>query len=193
MKGVLIMPPHCDSMDGPVVKAAIAALNAGDVDLVLPFVPTEGEAEVVRAFQQVLPLHRQSDSAQEIADLHFFETVVRIHRAGEGAPYTGLKPAGLDVGPVIPVAERAIENGSPDELLKLLTETVRTEVTSRLAHAMELKRHAAHERNVEAAREYVEAMLGLQVWSHKLYLTAQGPAHIGAHEHEEGAEEIHKH
>ncbi len=193
MKGVLIMPPHCDSMDGPVVKAAIAALNAGDVDLVLPFVPTEGEAEVVRAFQQVLPLHRQSDSAQEIADLHFFETVVRIHRAGEGAPYTGLKPAGLDVGPVIPVAERAIENGSPDELVKLLTETVRTEVTSRLAHAMELKRHAAHERNVEAAREYVEAMLGLQVWSHKLYLTAQGPAHIGAHEHEEGAEEIHKH
>ena len=187
------MPPHCDSMDGPVVKAAIAALNAGDVDLVLPFVPTEGEAEVVRAFQQVLPLHRQSDSAQEIADLHFFETVVRIHRAGEGAPYTGLKPAGLDIGPVIPVAERAIENGSPDELLKLLTETVRTEVTSRLAHAMELKRHAAHERNVEAAREYVEAMLGLQVWSHKLYLTAQGPAHIGAHEHEEGAEEIHKH
>jgi uncharacterized protein DUF6448 len=193
MKGVLIMPPHCDSMDGPVVKAAIAALNAGDVDLVLPFVPTEGEAEVVRAFQQVLPLHRQSDSAQEIADLHFFETVVRIHRAGEGAPYTGLKPAGLDVGPVIPVAERAIENGSPDELVRLLTETVRTEVTSRLAHAMELKRHAAHERNVEAAREYVEAMLGLQVWSHKLYLTAQGPAHIGAHEHEEGAEEIHKH
>ena len=193
MKGVLIMPPHCDSMDGPVVKAAIAALNAGDVDLVLPFVPTEGEAEVVRAFQQVLPLHRQSDSAQEIADLHFFETVVRIHRAGEGAPYTGLKPAGLDVGPVIPVAERAIENGSPDELVKLLTETVRTEVTSRLAHAMELKRHAAHERNVEAAREYVEAMLGLQVWSHELYLTAQGPAHIGAHEHEKGAEEIHKH
>ena len=193
MKGVLIMPPHCDSMDGPVVKAAIAALNAGDVDLVLPFVPTEGEAEVVRAFQQVLPLHRQSDSAQEIADLHFFETVVRIHRAGEGAPYTGLKPAGLDIGPVIPVAERAIENGSPDELVRLLTETVRTEVTSRLAHAMELKRHAAHERNVEAAREYVEAMLGLQVWSHKLYLTAQGPAHIGAHEHEEGAEEIHKH
>ena len=187
------MPPHCDSMDGPVVKAAMAALKAGDVDLVLPFVPKMGEAEVIRAFQQVLPLHRQSDSAQEIADLHFFETVVRIHRAGEGAPYTGLKPAGLNVGPVIPVAERAIESGSPDELVRLLTETVRAEVTRRLAHAMELKRHAADERNVEAEREYVEAMLGLQVWSHKLYLTAKGPAHIGAHEHEEGAEEIHEH
>jgi hypothetical protein len=32
------MPPHCDSMDGPVVTAAIQALNAQDVDLILPYV-----------------------------------------------------------------------------------------------------------------------------------------------------------
>jgi uncharacterized protein DUF6448 len=185
------MPPHCDSMDGPVVKAAIQALNTGSVDYVLPFVPKEGETEVSRAFQQVLPLHKQAGSAKDVADLYFFETVVRVHRAGEGAPYTGLKPAGLDVGPVIPVAERAIESGSPDELVGLLTETVRAEITERLAHAMKLKRHATH--NVDAAREYVEAMLGLEVWSHKLYMTAKGPAHIGAHEHAEHAEGAHVH
>jgi hypothetical protein len=185
------MPPHCDSMDGPVVKAAIQALNARNVEYVLPYVPQEGEAEVVRVFQQVLPLHDQANVAKQVADLYFFETVVRIHRAGEGAPYTGLKPAGLDVGPVIPAAERAIESGSPDELVGLLTETIRAEVTERLAHTMELKRHATH--NVEAAREYVEAMLGLQVWSHKLYMTAKGPAHIGSHEHEEHGESVHNH
>lgn len=183
------MPPHCDSMDGPVVKAAIEALNKGDVALVLPYVPESGEAEVIRTFRQVLPLHRQSDSAQEIADLYFFETVVRIHRAGEGAPYTGLKPAGLDVGPVIPVAERAIESGSPNELASLLAEMVRAEVSGRLAHAMELKRHAGHTQNVEAMREYVEAMLGLEVWSHSLYLAVKAPAHVGSHEHGEGAHE----
>lgn len=188
------MPPHCDSMDGPVVKAAIEALNKGNVDLVLPFVPKTGEAEVTRTFQRVLPLHRQSDSAQEIADLHFFETVVRIHRAGEGAPYTGLKPAGLDVGPVIPVAERAIESGSPDELASLLAEFVRAEVTERLAHAMQLKRHAAHAQNVAATREYVEAMLGLEVWSHSLFLATKAAAHAGAHEHgEEHSEGAHEH
>jgi hypothetical protein len=32
------MPPHCDSLDGPVVTAARRALDAGNVDLVLPFV-----------------------------------------------------------------------------------------------------------------------------------------------------------
>ncbi len=185
------MPPHCDSMDGPVVKAAIQALNASNVEYVLPYVPQEGEAEVVRVFQQVLPLHKQAHGAKQVADRYFFETVVRIHRAGEGAPYTGLKPAGLDVGPVIPAAERAIESGSPDELVGLLTETIRAEVTERLARIIALKRHATH--NVEAARAYVEAMLGLQVWSHKLYLTAKGPAHIGSHEHEEHSESVHAH
>jgi hypothetical protein len=32
------MPPHCASIDGPVVKAAIRALDEGSVALVLPFV-----------------------------------------------------------------------------------------------------------------------------------------------------------
>ena len=43
---VVIMPPHCDSLDGPVVTAARRALDAGNVDVVLPFVPEQGEAEV---------------------------------------------------------------------------------------------------------------------------------------------------
>ena len=76
-------------------------------------------------------------------------------------------------------------------IIGLLTDTVRAEVKARLAHTMELKRHASH--SVEAAREYVEEMLGLQVWSHKLYMTVKGPAHIGSHEHEEQGESVHTH
>src|SRR5574341_192163 len=135
------MPPHCDSMDGPVVTAARKALDQKDVTLILPYVPKEGEEEVSRAFDKV-QMVRSSDGAvtREVADLYFFETVVRIHRAGEGAPYTGLKPAGLDVGPVIPEAERAIETGNPDALVKVLTDTVREEVHKRLHRVMHLKR-----------------------------------------------------
>ena len=110
------MPPHCDSMDGPVVTAARHALEAADVDMVLPFVHADGEAEVRAVFDTVMPVRALSSAAREVADRLFFETVVRIHRAGEGAPYTGLKPAGLSVGPVIPLAERAVETGSPDEV-----------------------------------------------------------------------------
>lgn len=175
------MPPHCDSMDGPVVTAARQALDAGDATLILPYVPKMGEAEVAQAFEKVLPLHRQGGDAKYVADQFFYETVVRIHRAGEGAPFTGLKPAGLDVGPVIPVAERAIETNSPDELAQTLVDIVRAEVLARFHHMAHLKLHA-HE-SVDAAREYVEAMLGLQVYSHKLYLSAKAHAHEGVHEH----------
>ena len=175
------MPPHCDSLDGPVVTPAKRALDEGDVNIVLPFVHAEGEREVIDAFKRALPLHRAGNGAKEVADLHFFETVVRVHRAGEGAPYTGLKPTGLSEGPIIPVADRAIETGSPDELVQALTAVVRGEVLRRFTDVMRLK---AHEHGpVAEAREYVEAMLGLVVYSHKLYLAAISGHHEGVHEH----------
>ena len=59
------MPPHCDSMDGPVVKAATAALEAGDVSVVLPFVPKESEREVADAFAKVIRMRRQSPQARQ--------------------------------------------------------------------------------------------------------------------------------
>jgi hypothetical protein len=177
------MPPHCDSIDGPVVKAARRALEAGNVDLVLPYVHREGEQEIIKTFEDVLPLTKNGTAAKELAERHFFETVVRVHRAGEGAPYTGLKPAGLDVGPVIPAAERAIEGGSLAELEQLLTELVRDELRWRFERVARLKATAYE--SVDDAREYVEAMLGLQVWSHKLYLCARAGPHQEGHEHRE--------
>ena len=170
------MPPHCDSLDGPVVTAARRALDEGEVAIVLPYVPTQAEPEVMAAFEQVLPVDQTGGSAGALADRWFFETVVRLHRAGEGAPYTGLKPAGQDEGPVIPVAERALQVGSADELVHVLTEVVADQAKTRLDGVMALKQQ--EHRSVAAAREYVEAMLGLQVWAHKLYLAAtSGPHH----------------
>jgi hypothetical protein len=169
-------------MDGPVVKAAMKALGNGDVRAVLPFVPKEGETEITEAFEKVIKARAQSPEAKEVADRHFFETVVRIHRAGEGAPFTGLKPAGLGHGPVVPVAEKAIETESPEELVKLLMDTVEEQTKKRFEHVMDLKREAAVGEGVEEMREYVEAMLGLEVYSHKLYECAHADPHgEGAH------------
>lgn len=173
------MPPHCDSMDGPVVTAARQALEAGRAEIVLPYVPKDGEAEVREAFDAVIGVRGQGPDVREVADLHFFETVVRVHRAGEGAPFTGLKPAGLDHGPVIPVAERAIEIGSPDELVDLLTERVEEELRRRFQRVMALKARANGD--VPTGREYVGAMLDMEVWSHKLYAATRATAHEHAH------------
>jgi hypothetical protein len=175
------MPPHCDTWDGPVVTAAMRALEAENVELILPYVPKDGEAEVSKAYQQVMRVRKQGAEARELADRYFFETVVRIHRAGEGAAYTGLKPAGLDTGPIIPIAERAIETGDPDELLDVLAHMVRAEVKQRFERMLELRRHADH--SVDAARAYVQAMLGLQVYAHTLYERIKAEPHAEHHEH----------
>lgn len=175
------MPPHCDSMDGPVVTAASNALDAGNVNLILPYVHKEGEPEVREAFEKVLPLHKDGVAGREIADRYFFETVVRVHRAGEGAAFTSLKPSGLDVGPVIPAAERAIATASPDELLQLLSDIVRVEALKRFDRVMQRK--AEEHGPVDEAREYVEAALGLQVWAHKLAQCASREPHGETHEH----------
>jgi hypothetical protein len=175
------MPPHCDSLDGPVVRAAQRALEAGNAALVLPFVPQASEKEILDVFHQVMAARKAGGAARDVADRHFFETVVRVHRAGEGAPFTGLKPAGLDVGPVIPVAEKAIEGGDVAALEEILVGTVREALTDRF-HRLEHLRAGAH-RGVAGARAYVEAMLGLEVWAHGLYqaATSKGPAAGHAH------------
>ena len=81
---------HCDSMDGPVVKAAQRALATGEVNHALIWVQAQGEAEVRAAFTKALAVRKLSPDAKDLADLYFFETLVRVHRAGEGEPYTGL-------------------------------------------------------------------------------------------------------
>jgi hypothetical protein len=171
-------------MDGPVVTAARQALEMEDVNLILPYVKEDASADVKAAFQKALQARKVGPAAREVADLYFYETAVRLHRAGEGAPYTGLKPPGLDVGPVIPVAEKAIATGSADPLIRLLTDTLRHEVQHRFEHVQHLRAHKPED--VAKAREYVEAMLGLEVYSHHLYQAMKAAAHEGGHEHHHG-------
>ena len=178
------MPPHCDSMDGPVVTAARQALDKESVNLILPYVKESASADVKAAFEKALRARKAGPAAREVADLYFFETAVRLHRAGEGAPYTGIKPPGLDVGPVIPVAEKAVETGSPDTLIRLLTDTLRHEVQHRFEHMKRLRDHRPDD--VAKARKYVEAVLGLEVYSHQLYLIMKSSPHEGGNGHHQG-------
>lgn len=175
------MPPHCDSIDGPVVQAAMRALAANDVDLVLPYVKASGEKEVRQAFERVVAAREQGEGARDVADRYLFDTVVRVHRAGEGAPFTGVKPAGLPVGPVIPIAEAAIASGSADELTGVLQDAILVEVRERFERVLELQVHA--DGPVPEARDYVEAMLGLEVWANDVYRAIVAEPHAGGHGH----------
>lgn len=166
------MPPHCDTGDGPVVIAAKRALEAGNVNLILIWVPEEAEGEVRKAFDRARRVRKVGKEAQDLADDWFFETVVRLHRAGEGAPYTGLKPAGIDEGPVVPRAEKAIAKGNPEEVISFMLHVVEEDLQQRFKTVMEKARYDVN--NVAAGRAYVQAFIGFVVYAHHLYAGIAG-------------------
>jgi uncharacterized protein DUF6448 len=158
---------HCDTMAGPVVNAAQKALQTRNVNLVLIWVQKNDEAEVKEKFRQTLAVRKLNRQARELADNYFFETIVRLHRGGENEPYTGLKPLGSDLGPVIPVADRSLAAGSVDELLKLFPATAGADIQARFQEA--LKRRRFKSDDLEAGRAYVKSYISFMHYVEELY------------------------
>jgi hypothetical protein len=174
---------HCDGMDGPVVQAAQRALAKGDVNLVLIWLQANDEAEIRKVFAKTLAVRKLNPEARELADLYFFETLVRIHRAGEGAPYTGLKPAGRDLGPAIPAADKAIETGAVDRLVTLITSESANGIRERFQKVTAAKKFGAED--VNAGRGYVKAYVEFLHYVEGLDESVHG----GGDVHSEGASE----
>lgn len=166
---------HCDGMDGPVVKAAQKALATGNVNLVLTWIQFQDEPEIRKAFTETLAVRKFNPAARELADRYFFETLVRVHRAGEGQPYTGLKPAGRDLGPAIPAADKAVEDGSVDSLASTIAAAAGNGIRERFKQVAARKRYANDE--VAAGREYVSAYVEFVHYVETLHQTL----HRGGH------------
>lgn len=180
---------HCDGMDGPVVTTAKKALETGNVNLALIWVQKKDEGEIRKVFQKTLAVRKLNLEAKELADMYFFETLVRIHRAGEGAPYTGLKPAGRDLGPAIPAGDKAIVDGKLEPLLKLLTDATHEGLHKLFKDVMAKKNFKKDD--VEAGRKYIEAYVIFIHYVERLYEAAKKADHGHFPESEEG--EAHKH
>jgi uncharacterized protein DUF6448 len=162
---------HCDGLDGPVVKAAQRALQTGDLNPVLIWVQPQNEDEIEKAFTDTLAVRKLNPQAEALADRYFFETLVRLHRAGENAPYTGLKPAGRDLGAAIPAADKALEKGSDEALTQLLTDEVREGLNKHFKEVIEKKKYAPSD--VAAGREYVEAYVTYIHYVERLHEAAE--------------------
>jgi hypothetical protein len=179
---------HCDGLDGPVVTEARQALEKGDVTPVLKWVKKDDERAIRAAFEKTLVVRGKGAEAKELADTYFFETLVRLHRVSEGAPYTGLKPAGRDLGPAIPLADKALHDGNATPLLQLLINTMEQGFRERYREATGKKSY--REDDVEAGRHYVEAYVAFIHYVERLYEAAAGPA--PGHYPESGAAAAHE-
>jgi hypothetical protein len=172
---------HCDGVDGPVARAARTALETADVRPALAWVAAADEKEVRASFARAVAVRRAGGEAKALAETYFMEAVVRLHRAGEGAPYTGLKPAGRDLGPAIPAADAAIESGSAERLSGLLREATQRGLQERF----EAVRRAAKFDgvDVDAGRAYVKAYVEFLHYAERIYEAAAPAETPGRHEH----------
>ena len=175
---------HCDTMNGPVIQDAKAALAKKDVTSVLKWVKKDKEGEIRAAFDTAIA--EGAKGGEEKADMKFFDTLVRVHRAGEGASFGGLKPAGA-IEPIVVEADKALESGSSTELIGKMTHHLTEGVTERFNRAVETRKHK--DESVEAGREYVEAYVQYVHYVEGIHnmLSSKGGDH-----HEEGEGEEHE-
>lgn len=171
---------HCDSVEGPVVKASQKALETGNINYVLVWVRADDEKEIKTMFDKVNKVRTLSPEAKELADMYFFETVVRVHRMGEGVGYTGLKYADYKPEEGIEAADIVIEKNSLSDVLIRLDEKYHSSAKIMFA---DLRAKRNYELNdLAAGREYVESYVQFIHYVEELY--------SGKKEH---VEEMHKH
>jgi len=188
---VLLFPTsvfaHCDTLDGPVAVEAKAALEKNDVTPLLKWVTPANEAAIKEAFAHTQQVRKLSPQARELADMYFLETLVRLHRAGEGAPYTGLKPAGTELDHAVVAADEALASGSDEELVQLLTDAARHGLHERFTRVRQAREHVNE--SVAAGRAYVAAYVEYVHYAERVHQAIVGaPA-----DHAEAAPAAHEH
>jgi len=146
---------HCDSMKVPVVKASQKALETGNINYVLIWVRAEDEKEIKEMFDKVNKVRAVGLEAKELADMYFFETVVKVHRMGEGELYTGIKPVGYHPEEGIEAADVAIEKNSLSEVLLHIPREKQEKVKELFTDIQSKKNYDVN--NVKSGREFVAA------------------------------------
>lgn len=177
---------HCDAMDGPVVLEAREALVSGDLTPVLKWVQPEHEQEIQRLFRRTREVRAQGPQVREIADQHFLETLVRLHRAGEGAPYTGLKQS-VNEGPAVMAVDQALAGAaSDDQPIDILIAKITDGIRERVERTIAAREKA--DASVEAGREYVHRYVDLIHYVKNIEMAAAGQGSEHADEADHAAE-----
>ncbi len=166
---------HCDRVNGPVASDARKALETGKFAPVAIWVGKDQNEELRTTFDQCLPVYKMGGKAKSLAERHFMETAVRLHRQAEGFPYTGLKPE-KPLPADIAAAERALETGDLQPVSKLLQAEIDKKLTKVFNQARKARENKG--KNISAGREWADAYVKYVIYVHGLYKTIQaGPKH----------------
>lgn len=175
---------HCDTADGPAVTDGRRALETGNINLALKWIQSDAEAELAEVFDKARAVRKLGPQAAEVADRLFLETLVRLHRMGEGVGFTGIQPSGTTVDPIVVAADRALDMGEDRELMALAPAERRDELHRRFIVALGKK--AFEVDDVPAARDFVAAYVSF-------FKFAEGEDHEHGHQAHGTAADAHHH
>ena len=144
---------HCDTTSGPIVPEAMTALEKGEITPLLKWIKEENEEEIRTAFTRTIAVRSMGPEAKELADRYFIETLVRLHRAGEGAPFAYIKDEPSE--PIVVLADKALADGSAAEMIGRISEDLAKAIREKFKKALQAAKNK--DRSVEAGREFVAA------------------------------------
>jgi cell division inhibitor SulA len=128
---------HHDAGNGPVMKAAKMALETGNANYVLIWVPEESENSLKNILEKTCCERSVRRNMQNRTIDWYFETVNRLHSANDGALYSCLKHGRRDEIPIVPMMERAIETGNLEKILGFIPNTLLADMRERFHHVMD--------------------------------------------------------
>ncbi|WP_194793124.1 DUF6448 family protein [Raineyella fluvialis] len=181
---------HCDTADGPAVTDGRRALETGNVNFALKWIQADAEAELVEVFTRSLAVRRLGTDARWVADRLFLETLVRLHRMGEGVGFTGIQPTGTELPAVVVAADRALDIGDDTEVRGLVPAARSDELHRRFGIALAKKDFDIDD--VDAARDFVAAYVSYFKYAEGEEHEHHGHEHHG-HEHAEHQHAEHEH
>lgn len=178
----LIAGAHCDTMDGPTASDGKQALESNNINYALKWILPQYEEELRTIFEKSIRVRTLSPEAKDLADRYFLENLVRIHRAGEGEPFEGLKPSGTPIDEKVAAADKSVEVGNLSPLERIISSEELPELQEKFEKVMKLKNYDIND--VQAGREYIEAYVSF-------FKTAEGEGHEEGHSHLHGHEQRH--
>lgn len=166
---------HCDSYDGPVIQDAYRALEQEDIRFIMKWIAKDQEEPLEKLFHKTVNLKGGDPEIYGIVETHFLETLVRLHRETEGAPYTGLKPAG-SATPIVQMADRSLAELEVTPLLSNLERHIRAVIVEKYEKVAAL--HRVKDDSIAQGRAYVAAYVD---YTHTLEGLEAVLAHGGHH------------
>ena len=180
---------HCDTTGGPIIPEAITALEKGEITPILKWIKKENEEEIKTAFAKTIAVRSMGPEAKELADRYFIETLVRLHRAGEGAPFTGIKDEPVE--PIIALADKALVDGSANEMIGRISEYLANAIREKFKTALQAAKNK--DKSVKAGRDFVAAYVTYMHYVEGIYTAIMSAAGHRPHADAQGSTEYKEH